>query len=193
MSPSIICTCTGESRRILTAAALEHIAVSIAIVTVCLEAATRAVRVAEAPTDVTVGHVAGLVKAEQATHAVNLNRQKILTVGMLHNMDTPINIDCKQLLQLLNCNEVQMIWLPAQVMLSVIRAITCVLASGEISIDALDEGKSIKSSVSPALRYTSSVWDRHNRNSAYIDLPHMCHNLNLHTRACMYATGIVDQ
>ena len=46
-------------------------------------------------------------------------------------------------------------------MLSITTAYTCVLAGGDISIDA-HEGKSIHTAVSPALIYTSSVGGRHN-------------------------------
>ena len=45
----------------------------------------------------------------------------------------------------------------AQVMLSITRAPTCVLASREISSDTQDEGKSINTAVSSALIYTNSV------------------------------------
>ena len=63
----------------------------------------------------------------------------------------------------------------------------------EISTDTQDEEKSINIAVSSTPIHTSSMWVRHNRNSVYIDLPHMCHNLSTHTSASMNAAGIVDK
>ena len=83
-------------------------------------------------------------------------------------------------------------WLQAQIMLSITRAPTCVRAGGEISIDTQIEEERINTAASFAFIYTSNVWGSHNRSSVCRDLPHMCHNLSTHIRACMFAAWIVD-
>ena len=68
------------------------------------------------------------------------------------------------------------------------------MASGEISIDTHEEGKSINTAVSPALIYTSSVWGRH-KEAVYSWIFHTCATISAFTQvhACMYAAGIVDK